>query len=85
MNLQAAIHKCREVADSDKDITIDMLLDQEKPVTMADFRKWKFFNAYNIHRRLSDFQAYYTVMNDIYPIVEQNPDINFRYIISPTE
>lgn len=85
MNLQAAILKCREVADSDENITVDMLLDENKPVEMKNFTNKKFFNAHHIYKRQQDFTSYYDVMNDILPIVEQNPDINFRYIISPTE
>lgn len=85
MNLQAAILKCREVADSDENITIDMLLDQDKPVEMTGFQNKKYFNAHHIYKRQSDFKTYYDVMNDVLPIVEQNPEINYRYIISPTE
>lgn len=52
---------------------------------MSEFTQWNYFNSYNIYKRLDDFKSYYTVMTDIYPIVEQNPNVNFRYIISPTE
>lgn len=85
MNLQAAILKCREVADSDENITVDVILDQDKPVEMKNFKGRKYFNAYHIYKRQSDFAAYYSIMDDLFPIVEQNPKINFRYIISPTE
>lgn len=85
MNLQAAIHRCREVATNDKDITVDVILDQDNPVEMKEYKKHRFFNSYHIYQRQKDFSSYYDVMNDVFPIVEQNPDVNYRYIISPTE
>lgn len=34
MNLQAAINRCRETITEDEKITVDMILDQDKPVQM---------------------------------------------------
>lgn len=51
MNLQSAIHKCREVTPNDEDIIVDMIMDQDAPVKMPEYNKTRWFNSYHIYNR----------------------------------
>lgn len=114
MNLQSAINKCRNLTNhssTDSSITIDMILDQDSPISLPSFsmRSSPFldsllpfslsylysmfprlpvplFNPLRVLYRVSnDFKSYYSTMNDVLPIVRMSPNVNYRYIVAPTQ
>lgn len=85
MNVQAAIHKCKEVVEDDSDIILDVVLDSSNPVTLPEYKKQTFFNSYHILKRLKDFSNYHGVMDTLYNIVAQNPLVNLRYIVTASQ
>ena len=85
LNLQDAIHKCREVTDKDENIIVDVIMCNSDPVFIQNYTKWNYFNAWNIHQRTKDFKTFYTVLNDVLPMADMNPDVNFRYVVTATE
>lgn len=44
------------------------------------------FNALRIHHRVnSDFKSYYKTMDDVLPIVRMSPNVNYRYVVAPSQ
>ena len=39
----------------------------------------------NIFKRALEFRNFYRMMDDIIQVVESYPDVNYRYLISPTQ
>lgn len=85
LNLQDAINKCREVTDKDENIIVDVIMCNSDPVFIKNYTQWTYFNAWNIHQRAQEFKTFYNVLNDVLPMAEENPKVNFRYIVTATE
>jgi len=83
LNLGAAVAACRGIADSDKDIYIDTILDDYianlAPVNADDD------SAFTIFSRATSIMSYYNYINLLLQAQEEFPDINFRYTIRPSK
>mmetsp|Transcript_17779 Transcript_17779/g.20261 ORF Transcript_17779/g.20261 Transcript_17779/m.20261 type:complete len:371 (+) Transcript_17779:31-1143(+) len=83
LNLGAAVAACRGIADSDKDIYIDTILDDYianlAPVNADDD------SAFSIFSRGMSIMSYYNGINLLLQAQEEFPDVNFRYTIRPTK
>lgn len=84
LNLQAAIDRCREIAD-DENIIIDVIACQEQPTEVSEYAPWNLFNVWNIHKQTGQIKDLYKAMSDIVPILDANPLIKLRHLIVPSE
>jgi len=83
LNLGAAINACREIADSDKEIYVDVVLDDYtaalSPVNADDD------SAFSILSRALSIMNYYSSINLLIQAEDEFPDINFRYTVAPSQ
>lgn len=80
-NLVSAVHRCREIANDDSEITLDIL--------MADSKNQKPWNenkdnAMNNYLRMDDIRKYNNGRSDILEFKQAFPKVNFRYYVEPT-
>jgi predicted acylesterase/phospholipase RssA len=62
LNLQDTIDRCRELADYDSNITVDVIMCQDDPVDIPVFEKKQYFNVWHTHKQMKRIQAYYDLM-----------------------
>jgi len=76
-NLVSAVERCRETADEDKDITLDIII-CDSPTLGA----WSDQgNAVSNYLRFNALKSYYDGVADIYLFKQAYPDVNFRYYL----
>lgn len=80
-NLVSAVERCREIVDDDSQITLDVIVCDEKEETTWQHKD----NAYSNFLRYKDIKDYYSGVSDIYDFVQAYPNINFRHYITPSE
>jgi len=83
LNVGSAVSKCREIADSDSEIYIDVLLDDYTaaltPVNADDD------SGFSILSRAYSIMSYYNSINLLIEAESEFPDINWRYTVAPSE
>lgn len=83
LNLGAAINACRDRVDSDKDIYVDVVLDDYtaalNPVNSDDD------SAFSILSRAFSIMYYYNSIELLIEAQAEFPNINFRYTVAPSQ
>jgi hypothetical protein len=83
LDIGSAVNACRAIADSDKDIYVDIILDDYTealaPVNADDD------SAFSILSRAFTILSYYSSLNLLIEAEAEFPDINFRYTVAPTQ
>jgi len=80
-NLVSAVERCRETADQDEDITLDIVICDQNP----DIGSWEDQdNAMSNFLRFKEIRDYYDGLSDIYKFKQAYPKVNFRYFVEPS-
>ena len=87
MDLGEAILRCREEVEDDKNIIVDIILCFPAPVylekwTTSDARQK---SAYEFSQRKEEMKIYNEAYEDVVRTVRGYPNVNFRYLITPSE
>lgn len=81
-NLVSAVERCRETADKDEDITLDIVICDDNP----DLGKWEDTNdAISNFLRYKSIRDYYNGLADIYKFKQAFPNVNYRYFVQPSQ
>lgn len=83
LNIGAAINACRDLVESDKDIYVDVVLDDYTaalPLVNADDD-----TAFSILSRAYSIMAYYNSISLLTEAEQEFPNINFRYVVAPSQ
>jgi hypothetical protein len=81
LDIASAIHKCRNLVDSDDKIFLDVI-DVEK--AFNDMQTWnKTRSSVQNYLRARNFRNYYERMDDQFSIQQAYPKVNYRYVIVP--
>ena len=77
-NLVSAVERCRETADKDEDITLDIVICDDNP----DLGRWEDTNdAISNFLRYKSIRDYYNGLADIYKFKQAFPNVNYRYFV----
>lgn len=83
LDVATAIRRCKEVVDDYKDIIVDFVLcGDHKLEATKDMSKWKPLDHW---RRGMEISSFYNGMSDYNSSTILFPDVEFRYIIVPSE
>ena len=82
IDISFGIKRCLET-HSQKNIIIDVLLCDG--LQLASLNNTQSFNTFQNYFRYLEFQYYYSVMSDLNEIIRAYPDVNWRYVVFPTE
>lgn len=83
LEVAGAVRRCREIVDNDEDIIVDIILCSEAHLPNAtDFSKYTPLNHY---LRAQQIQEWVDTMQDIERSLSLFPDVNFRYVLGPSE
>jgi predicted acylesterase/phospholipase RssA len=82
VNLVSAIHKCRNQVDSDKQITIDIVVCGYGGIDGS----WEFKDdTLNNYMRNKQINEYHSSISDVAHFKGAFPDVNFRYFLAPSQ
>ena len=77
-NLVSAVERCRETADKDEDITLDIVICDDNPA----LGPWEDTNdAMSNFLRYRSIRNYYDGLADVLKFKQAFPEVNFRYFI----
>mmetsp|Transcript_17536 Transcript_17536/g.29580 ORF Transcript_17536/g.29580 Transcript_17536/m.29580 type:complete len:266 (+) Transcript_17536:329-1126(+) len=80
-NLVSAVERCREQVDEDSQITLDIIIcDQKSMKEWGDKR-----SALANYLRFKDIRDYNDGVQDIYEFKQAYPEVNFRHFLMPSE
>jgi predicted patatin/cPLA2 family phospholipase len=83
LDIASAVRRCKEIVDDEKDIIVDMVLcGNHKIDKKVDIEKYSTFQHIMRGRELSSF---YNGMSDYNTSLALFPEVNFRYLIVPSE
>eukprot|EP01017_Pseudomicrothorax_dubius_P032677 TRINITY_DN42_c0_g1_i2.p1 TRINITY_DN42_c0_g1~~TRINITY_DN42_c0_g1_i2.p1 ORF type:complete len:385 (+),score=117.56 TRINITY_DN42_c0_g1_i2:82-1155(+) len=77
-----AIKRCKEIVDDESDIVIDAILANTRIVEHKDTSDYK---AWHMFMRYLDISGFVDTNSDLVHAREDFPNINFRYVIKPSE
>lgn len=80
-NIVSAVNKCLEVVDSKSKIVIDIAIcghHEIAPITEAG-------NTISNLLRYREIKKYYSGMDDVIEMQRTEPDVQFRYLLVPSE
>jgi len=81
-NLVSAVERCRETADKDEDITVDIVICSYLP----ELGSWDDRDdALSNFLRFKEIRDYYDGIADVYKFKQGFPNVNFRYFVQPSE
>ena len=81
LDIASAIHKCRDLVDSDDKIFLDVI-DVDK--ALSEVHIWnKTGNSVQNYLRARSLRNYYERMDDQFSIQHAFPRVNYRYVIVP--
>lgn len=81
LDIASAIHKCRDLVDSDDKIFLDVI-DVDK--ALSEVHIWnKTGNSVQNYLRARSLRNYYERMDDQFSIQQAFPRVNYRYVIVP--
>lgn len=80
-NLVSAVERCRETADDDSDITVDILVCRSYNLPPRGDTGKTLEN----YLRYEEIKSYHQDVNDVVEIMQAYPKVNFRYYVSPSE
>ncbi|CAI2373547.1 unnamed protein product [Moneuplotes crassus] len=83
IDIPSAVRRCREVVDDDEDIIIDMVLCGNHRIKEVD-NLHKYSTMQHLLRG-HEISSFYNGMNDYNSSLLLFPDVNFRYLIVPSE
>ena len=83
VDISSAVRRCKEIVDDDKDIIVDVILVGDgQPKQIDDFSD---YNAFKHFLRAFEIKGYTNNMDDYISSMKMYPDVEFRYVISPSE
>ena len=85
LDLYNAIQRCKEITDNEAEIIVDVIMCQSNPIKIPQFDESSPFEAMRLWFRSFQFIEYYLVMDDVIQVVEAHPDVNFRYMVVPSQ
>jgi len=80
VNLVDAVNRCRNIADKDEEITIDIL--SCDPLELAEYKDGE--NSLNNFLRKREIKTYWNNYADIWKEMQGFPKVNFRYVVMPS-
>lgn len=85
IDIPSAVRRCKEVVDNDEDIIIDMILCGSNPPVSGPKKDLSKFSALSHYQRAQEIKSFYDTMNKVERAMSLFPQVNFRYIVSPSE
>jgi len=85
IDIPTAVRRCREVVDDDKDIIVDAILCGSNPPVSPPKGELKKYSALSHYRRAGEIKGFYDTMNKLDSALFNYPDVEFRYVIGPSE
>mmetsp|Transcript_25061 Transcript_25061/g.27792 ORF Transcript_25061/g.27792 Transcript_25061/m.27792 type:complete len:358 (-) Transcript_25061:39-1112(-) len=83
IDIASAVRRCKEVVDDEKDIIVDMVLcGNHRVKEVDDLRKYSTMQHL---LRGHEIYSFYNGMNDYNSSMALFPDVDFRYLIVPSE
>lgn len=83
LDVPSAVRRCKEIVDDEKDIIIDLVLCGDSKIKNVDsFHKYSTLD--HLFRGM-EIKSFYNGMNDYTSSVVMYPDVEFRYLIAPSE
>ena len=83
LDIASAVRRCREIADDDSEITIDMVLCGDHKIEMKE--NIDRYNTLEHLMRGIELKSFYNGMSDYNSSTILFPEVNFRYLIVPSE
>lgn len=83
LDVSGAIRRCKEIVDDEKDIIVDIILCSE--YSLASAGELSKYNALAHMMRARAIEEYIDLMQDIKRSLIDHPDVNFRYVLGPSE
>jgi predicted acylesterase/phospholipase RssA len=85
IDIPSAVRRCKEVVDNDEDIIVDMILCGSNPPVSGPKKDLSKFSALSHYQRAQEIKSFYDTMNKVERGMSLFPQVNFRYIVSPSE
>ena len=83
LDVAGAIRRCKEIVEDDADIIVDIILCSEYHI--KDVGDLKRYNAIDHIFRAREIEDYNDLMQDIHRALINYPEVNFRYVLGPSE
>lgn len=82
VDIQGAIHRCREVTSNDADIIVDTIFVQYSKLDFWSSDKKK--KTMEVATRSQSIQSYVTAYRELLEAIDLYPEVNFRYFVKPS-
>ena len=83
MDIPGAIKRCLEIVDSEKDIIMDVIMTAQSHLEHVD--NLKKYSTLEHFLRGMEIKAFHKSMKILNETVMAHPDVNFRYVLGPSE
>lgn len=80
-NLSTAVNRCKELVDDDSQIVVDIILCFGSQLDSVK----ETGNAIDNFLRYQEISFYYDLMNDVVEFKRLRPEVNYRYLLMPSE
>lgn len=83
MDIPAAIRLCKELVSDEKDIIVDIIMTGQSHITPPeDIKKYTTLENFI---RAEEIKSFHQSMKNLNGTIIDHPDVNFRYVLAPSE
>lgn len=85
VDIPSAVRRCKDIVDKDEDITIDIIFIGNHHLADMTKEELNSFTSLEHYMRSKTIHSFYDTLNKIERGIENFPNVNWRYVIGPSE